>query len=223
MRLASLRIAAALALLNTPKETPAMLTGTLISRLCVEVFAGNVTAGWWTDLVTGESLVGKRNVGELLMLVTTEISEAAEGWDGDLPDDKLPHRRMFEVELADAAIRVFDIGGGLSLDLGVAFEALRAQRERGIVHGAGTPFNLLLLVSHVSAAMEGYRKDRESDLLPGRKEIEVRLALLLIGIADLAAEAGCDLLGAIEEKRAFNATRADHQVENRRAAGGKRC
>jgi hypothetical protein len=33
---------------------------------------------------------------------------------------------------------------------------------------------------------------------------------------------GYDLLGAYEEKMAFNAVRLDHQVEARRAANGKK-
>ena len=70
---------------------------------------------WWTDLHTGEPL--KRNVGEMLCLVHSEISEALEGHRKSLHDDKLPHRPMIEVELADAVIRIFDIAIGLNLDI----------------------------------------------------------------------------------------------------------
>lgn len=63
----------------------------------------------------------ERNIGELLMLTVSELSEAMEGHRKNLMDDKLPHRKMFEVELADAVIRIFDIAGGLGLDLGGAF------------------------------------------------------------------------------------------------------
>lgn len=102
-------------------------------------------AGWWTDLHTGESLIGKRNVGEMLMLAVSEIAEAMEGHRKGLRDDKLPHRPMIEVEIADCLIRLTDTAGALGLDLG----------------------------------------------------------------------------GALAEKMAFNATRADHKPENRRKAGGK--
>ncbi len=64
----------------------------------------------------------ERNVGELLMLCVSELAEAMEGHRKDLPDDKLPHRTMFEVELADCLIRIFDIAGGYNLDLAGAFE-----------------------------------------------------------------------------------------------------
>lgn len=91
----------------------------------------NVQAGWWTDLHTGESLKNNRNVGELLCLVHSEISEAMEGHRKGLMDDKLPHRPMIEVELADAVIRILDIAGGLGLDLGGAVaEKLEYNRNR---------------------------------------------------------------------------------------------
>ena len=35
-------------------------------------------------------------------------------------DDKLPHRKMVEVELADAVIRIFDLAGAMEMDLGGA-------------------------------------------------------------------------------------------------------
>lgn len=74
---------------------------------------------WWVDLDTGEPL--QRNVGELLMLCVSELSEAMEGHRKGLADDKLPHRPMLEVELADCMIRLMDLAGGLGLDLAGAF------------------------------------------------------------------------------------------------------
>lgn len=94
------------------------MTAHALNDFAARVHAGN--AKWWTDLRTGERI--DRNVGELLMLVTSELAEAMEGHRKSLPDDKLPHRSMFEVEIADAMIRLFDIAGGLGLDLGAAFE-----------------------------------------------------------------------------------------------------
>lgn len=122
-----------------------MSAANLLNHIRDNIHERNVVAGWWNDLATGDDLHGKRNVGELLCLVHSEISEAMEGHRKGLQDDKLPHRPMIEVELADAMIRIFDLAGGYGLDLG----------------------------------------------------------------------------GALVEKLAFNASRADHKPENRRAAGGK--
>jgi hypothetical protein len=92
-------------------------TALVINKLTQQVHVNNKK--WWTDLHTGEPL--KRNVGEMLCLVHSEISEAMEGHRKGLQDDKLPHRPMIEVELADAVIRIFDIAAGLGLDLGGAY------------------------------------------------------------------------------------------------------
>ncbi len=78
----------------------------------------NVSAGWWTNPGTKEPI--SRNTGELLMLCVSELSEAMEGDRKDLMDDKLPHRKMLEVELADAIIRICDLAGAHRLDLGGA-------------------------------------------------------------------------------------------------------
>jgi len=77
-----------------------------------------VEGGWWNDLNTGEPL--KRNQGEMMMLMVSEISEAMEAARKNLMDDKLPHRKGVEVELADAVIRIADFCGGFNLDLGGA-------------------------------------------------------------------------------------------------------
>jgi hypothetical protein len=88
-----------------------------INNLAQQVHINNKK--WWVDIHTGEPL--KRNVGEMLCLVHSEISEGLEGHRKNLMDDKLPHRPMLEVELADAVIRIFDIAVGLGLDLGGAY------------------------------------------------------------------------------------------------------
>jgi len=80
---------------------------------------------------------------------------------------------------------------------------------------------LCLIRSEVSEAMEGHRKGLQDDKLPHRLMLEVELADAAIRIFDLAGGMGLDLPGAIAEKLAFNAQRADHKLANRQAAGGK--
>jgi NTP pyrophosphatase (non-canonical NTP hydrolase) len=81
---------------------------------------------------------------------------------------------------------------------------------------------LMLMVSEIAEAMEGERKDLMDDKLPHRKMAEVELADTLIRIFDYAAAFGYDLEGAYQEKRAYNAARADHTHEARALANGKK-
>lgn len=100
----------------------------LLKRVCHNAA---LRGGWWTDLATGEDLRGKRNFGELLMLCVSELSEAMEGDRKNLMDDKLPHRPMREVELADCIIRIMDLAGGYDLDIaGAIAEKLQYNAAR---------------------------------------------------------------------------------------------
>lgn len=84
---------------------------------------------WWTDLHTGEPI--NRNKGELLALIHSEVSEALEGERKNLMDDKLPHRRMAEVEMADVLIRVLDYCAGFGYDIEGAYrEKMEFNRTR---------------------------------------------------------------------------------------------
>jgi NTP pyrophosphatase (non-canonical NTP hydrolase) len=71
---------------------------------------------WWRDPITQEYLPD-RNIGELLMLCVSELSEAMEGHRKGLQDDKLPHRSMLDVELVDCLIRIFDLAGERGIEL----------------------------------------------------------------------------------------------------------
>ena len=98
-----------------------------LNELSIIVHTANIK--WWQDS-SGQPI--KRNKGELLALIHSEISEALEGERKDLMDDKLPHRKMAEVELADAIIRILDYAAGFGYDLQGAFDEkmiFNAQRE----------------------------------------------------------------------------------------------
>lgn len=95
-----------------------------LSRLC-----HSRNERWYRNPATGEET--GTNDGEKFMLMVSEIAEAMEGHRKGLADDKLPHRPMVEVELADALIRIFDYAGWRGLDIGGALvEKMEYNRTR---------------------------------------------------------------------------------------------
>lgn len=183
-----------------------------------------VEAGWWTDIETGERII--RNVGEVLMLGVSEIAEAVEAWERRAMDDKLPHRRGVEVELADYLIRTFDITSGLGF--GEAFDdaIIRLSHDMVPYHGSdGGPVSekrFLGIIRHVADAMEADRKGSTLKRYPDLPGVAVHLAQSVRATVQLGILLGADLVGAVREKVEFNRNRADHKIENRRLEGGKR-
>lgn len=115
-----------------------------VSTLVTMCHGASQKAGWWRNLKTGTDHIdevrwgtelGKNIVGTKLMLAVSELSEAMEGHRKGMMDDKLPHRTMFEVELADAIIRICDLAGAVGCDLGgataekLAFNAVRPDHK----------------------------------------------------------------------------------------------
>lgn len=86
-------------------------------------------AGWYKDPKTGDTI--QRNVGEVIALMHSELSEALEADRKDLMDDKLPHRKGIEVEFADCIIRILDTAAALELDVaGAIIEKNRYNQTR---------------------------------------------------------------------------------------------
>lgn len=135
--------------------------GSIMNGVCGIIQQANARNGFWTnpvkeklreyalDLAEAQgntngaarvievaNMLPERNVGELLMLINTELSEGMEAWRKNKMDDHLPNRSGLEVELADALIRILDMAAGLRLDLGGAFlEKLKYNKSRGHMHG----------------------------------------------------------------------------------------
>lgn len=115
--------------MNQDNEIRTIRSGRALQEIC---HGAAHAAGWWADPVTGQDVRDRPyNFSNKLMLIVSEISEAMEGDRKSLKDDKLPHRDMREVELADAVIRCFDLAGAYNMDLGAAISeklAFNAQR-----------------------------------------------------------------------------------------------
>lgn len=109
---------------------PVISLGYLLNTLGAHIFQGNKERGFWPLVPT------ERNVGELIALIHSELSEGLEAHRKDLMDDKLTHRKGLEVELADALIRILDMGAGLGMDIGGALmEKLDYNSKREYKHG----------------------------------------------------------------------------------------
>ena len=103
-----------------------------IKELQIASHAIAVTKGWWEE---------DRNVGELLALVHSEVSEALEEWriDEDLAVIRMEGDKPvgFPVELADTLIRICDLAESAGIDLNAAlkikmqYNATRPWRHGG--------------------------------------------------------------------------------------------
>ena len=96
-----------------------------INALCNLAHANARDKGFWDDV----NLTDPRHVLSLLALVTTETSEAVEAV-------RKEDRENFVEELADILIRVFDLAGGMDLNLGLAIhEKMHVNKSRSHKHG----------------------------------------------------------------------------------------
>lgn len=168
--------------------------------LAREIHMGNIAAGWWPE---------NRNRGEIMMLMVSELAEAGEGRIADLWDDRLPDLKMFDVELADFAIRTYDLIGA------DAPTCMMVQHRDPGRFPPSIRESLFIIVCKVVDAMEAHRKGRVT-------EYQTALWKCLSEVYALAARYGVDLPAVIERKRAYNAQRPDHKLENRMAEGGKK-
>jgi len=166
---------------------------TSLQTFFYDVHARNVKAGWWTDLATGEPK--KRSVGEMFMLMVTEIAEAYEAYKDDAADDKLPEYRGLGVELGDLGIRWADFCG-----------ALMAGRivDHSLIYNPGD--RMFQEVCDIANRYEAIRKTPEAN---GDPEVGDFLPPMDVGLM-------------VDAKLAYNAKREDHKIENRIKEGGKK-
>jgi hypothetical protein len=198
--------------LHTLRRLPPAAGPAVFTTLIHQCHGASFAAGWWTDIRTGEPITP--NYGEKLMLVVSELSEAMEGYRKNLKDDKLPQRPMIEVELADAAIRLFDLMGHLKSRVDPLPGAWFLWPEGDEHRCASSNIAERLLDIAVTA---GACRIRHSGQI-----VEGMLFVAVYKIVDLANDLNLDLGGAIAEKLEFNANRPDHKIENRLKNDGKK-
>ena len=93
-----------------------------ISEMQLEVHRIAVEHGWWEN---------PRPVGEVLMLMVTELAEAMEAYrNGNQESEKIPGFSQMEEELADVVIRLLDYAGGENLNIEGALLAKMAYNEK---------------------------------------------------------------------------------------------
>lgn len=161
---------------------------------------------WWHD-ESGNRL--DRNRFELLSLVVSEVSECLEGERKDLNDDKLPNRKMAEVEMADAYIRLLDYAAGFHCEL------------EEVAAFSGTPENKGEALFEITRRIVRIGHD-SVNYGPGGNGEGGMVSIALAYIRAYCIKHGYDLDGAIREKMEFNRTRADHTHEARKLENGKK-
>lgn len=173
-------------------------------ELQTKIHEQNKAMGWWDE---------PRPFSTFVCLFHSELSEAMEGDKKGLMDDHLPEYPMFQVELADFVIRVFDYLGStgfseseyndISYQLG---DLVDSQSKTRLLAGLHLGVSLAL-------------SDHEDGNRVGSQCI---LAALILVLFAYAKDEGFDLHKIILEKVEYNRHRADHQRENRARDGGKK-
>lgn len=158
-----------------------------------DVYHRNVQAGWWNEITTGERK--KRSVGELFMLMVTEIAEAYLAYVERAADDKLPEYPGLGVEMADLGIRWADFCGAL-------YDGVIVEDSGAWNPGA----KMFRQIVEIANEYELIRKTPEAK---GDPELGEPIPPM-------------DVALMVDVKLAFNATRADHKIENRLKEGGKK-
>lgn len=175
------------------------MTCTDFNQLAKEIHADCVAAGWWADM--------NRPIRRTLMLVISELSEAMEGDRKNLMDDHLPHRKMLEVELADACIRMLDLGGRYGWTYTEYYQLITIKNSVS---------EELFTLTKWPHKLYTYFRRRHLAMC------SVQYSCFLQAVTSLAQREGLDLFGAIAEKREYNRNRADHKPEARASLHGKK-
>jgi len=171
----------------------------------------NVKVGWWN----------KPNIYQKLQLVSTEVAEATEGErkKGKM-DDHLKNRLMGEVELADALIRILDVGEYYNLDLDLDINEAKVEWYDLDIVARHLTINryIIKLADLVVNSDQGNNNFGEGVNKTGA---DLVYSLLVKSIFLTSECMGYDIYGAMKEKAIYNKTRKDHSIANRQSKNGK--
>ena len=176
-----------------------------INELAQQIYQQNKEVGWWDD--------PNRCIHTTMQLVSTEIAEATEGERKNLMDDHLPDRKMGEVELADALIRVLDIGGKFS------WNYFMTQPAHSYLFTESIPE---IGKQHLACNMVLCELAKHYDMNSYIDTISAVYSSLVNTILKVGEMNGYDIMPALYEKLEYNKHRADHKRENRAEEHGKK-
>lgn len=191
----------------------------IANELVNAIYNHNVKAGWWDEPV--------RPDGTTIALIHSELSEAWGGFRMDIPDHHLPQYQNAVVELADAAIRIYDFFGHKKWNLEKALDSVYRLRANQYISSEDVDMAYYFcdIHEHVSAALEGVRKNQVMQVSEANEEtLDVAAFELAIALDMIygCRKWGWPLEQAIGDKRAYNANRADHKRDNRAKDDGKK-
>lgn len=168
-----------------------------LTLLSIVIHAENVKAGWW------DAWPVKTDRHETaMMLIVSEFAEAMEGHRKGLNDDHLPEFKAFDVELADAMIRLLDLAGAYEMSLADGWKPVDRLAHNWSLKSP--PEQLWQAVRSL------YTFVCEDAVYQG-----------IVSVLVIAQLHEIDLFKLIDLKRAYNQKRADHKREARESARGK--
>lgn len=198
------------------QEVPADMEGVSLGRLHQHFNTNPVL-----DTGTGEV---RPVISEDIMALLRRLDDPERMTVGDGMEAAILIRKLLADSLIDPANFITILANRVHAD-NVAAGWWTDLRTGEDLHGKrNIPEMLMLIVSEIAEGMEGHRKKLMDDKLPHRPMLRVELIDAVIRILDLLGSQDNEIHPAgtiFQEKRAYNAQRADHKPEARLAAGGK--
>ena len=171
-----------------------------LTELAAEIHADNVKAGWW------DAWPNKIDRFETaMMLVISELGEAMEGDRKNLMDDHLPQYKMFDVELADALIRLLDLAGAYEIKFANIGPPMLYEKSK--LQGLRVTEQLYRLCQILCDQASHYQSN---------------IVVSIVTILALSEINKINIFDIVHEKREYNSARVDHKRENRNTEHGKK-